>query len=90
MNLDQHRITQISSIRKGALTLKKIEKQKKSNRDKELNKKFFTKIVHHKFFYYINTFCPYKQPTNRHNTRFLMLTLRATLANVRENKIDSR
>ena len=65
MKWDQYGITQISSISKGALTLKNIEKQKKSNRDKELNKKFFTKIFITSFFYYHNTFCPYKQqPTD--------------------------
>ena len=31
-------------------------------------------------------FGPYKQPTSRDNTTLLILTFRATLANVRKNK----
>ena len=43
-----------------------------------------------KNFFTIKAFGPYKQPTNRDNTTLLMVTFRATLANERKNKVNSR
>ena len=52
-----------------------------------LNKEFSTTFFATSFFYN-KAFGPFKQPTNRQNTILSMLTLRATLKNVRENKIN--
>ena len=69
---------------RGTFSFKKCAKTKKSNCDKKKSQKFFVTS-----FFYHKAFGPDKQPNNRQNTTLLMLTLKATLENVRENKIDS-
>ena len=70
----------------GTFYLNKCAKTKKNPIVKE-RKNHKKKMGSQVCFFYNKAFGPYKKPTSRENTTLLILTFRASLANVRKNKI---